>query len=59
MIILKSNLFIDKISLNCDKINSFDEYPFNIEIIKNFNELKKLIINNKDRKRGQHHEKDS
>lgn len=40
MIILNSNLFIDKISLNRDKINSFDEYPFNIEIIKNFNELK-------------------
>ena len=37
---MKSNLFIDKISLNCNKINSFDEYPFNIEIIKNFNELK-------------------
>lgn len=36
---MKSNLFIDKISLNRDKINSFDEYPFNIEIIKDFNEL--------------------
>ena len=39
MIILNSNLFIDKISINRDKINSFDEYPFNIEIIKDFNEL--------------------
>lgn len=39
MIILNSNLFIDKIGLNRDKINSFDEYPFNIEIIKDFNEL--------------------
>ena len=36
---MNSNLFIDKISLNRDKINSFDEYPFNIEIIKDFNEL--------------------
>lgn len=40
MIILKTNLFIDKISLNRDKISSFEEYPFNIEIIKNFEELK-------------------
>lgn len=39
MIILNSNLFIDKIRLNRDKINSFDEYPFNIKIIKDFNEL--------------------
>ena len=38
---MNSNLFIDKISLNLNrnKINSFDEYPFNIEIIKDFNEL--------------------
>lgn len=36
---MNSNLFIDKISLSRDKINSFDEYPFNIEIIKDFNEL--------------------
>ena len=39
MIILKTNLFIDKISLNRDRISSFEEYPFNIEIIKNFDEL--------------------
>ena len=41
MIILNSNLFIDKISLNLNrnKINSFDEYSFNIEIIRDFNEL--------------------
>ena len=37
---MKTNLFIDKISLNRDRISSFEEYPFNIEIIKNFNELK-------------------
>ena len=37
---MKTNLFIDKISLNRDKISSFEEYPFNIEIIKNFEELK-------------------
>lgn len=38
---MNSNLFIDKISLNLNrnKINSFDEYPFNIEIIRDFNEL--------------------
>ena len=37
---MKTNLFIDKISHNRDRISSFEEYPFNIEIIKNFNELK-------------------
>ena len=37
---MKTNLFIDKIILNRDRISSFDEYPFNIEIIKNFDELK-------------------
>ena len=37
---MESSLFIDKISLNRDRIDSFDEYPFNIEIIKDFNELK-------------------
>lgn len=38
---MNSNLFIDKISLNLNrnKINSFDEYSFNIEIIRDFNEL--------------------
>lgn len=34
-----SNLFISRISLNRDKIINFDEYPFNIEIIREFNEL--------------------
>lgn len=37
---MKTNLFIDKISLTRDRISSFEEYPFNIEIIKNFEELK-------------------
>ena len=36
---MNSNLFITKISLERDKIDNFDEYPFNIEVIKNFEEL--------------------
>ena len=36
---LDSNLFVKKITLERDKIVSFDSYPFNIEIVKNFNEL--------------------
>lgn len=36
---LDSKLFIKKIKLCKDKIDSFDKYPFNIEIIKNFKEL--------------------
>lgn len=35
-----SNLFITKIELLRDRIQSYEEYPFNIEIIKKFNELK-------------------
>lgn len=35
-----SNLFINRVSLNRNKIINFDEYPFNIEIIRDFNELK-------------------
>lgn len=30
------NLFIQKIDINRSKINSYDEYPFNIKWIKNF-----------------------
>ena len=36
---MDSNLFIKKIILERDKINNFDVYPFNIEIIKNLNEI--------------------
>ena len=36
---LDSNLIIKKITLERDKIESFDEYPFNIEVVKNFHEL--------------------
>lgn len=32
-------LIIKKIKLNRDKIDSFNKYPFNIEIVKNFDEL--------------------
>ena len=34
-----SDLMVKKISLKRDKIKNFDEYPFNIEIVKNFKEL--------------------
>ena len=34
-----SNLIVKKITLERDKIESFDKYPFNIEIVKSFNEL--------------------
>lgn len=37
---MNSNLFVTKISLDKDKIDDFNIYPFNIEVIKNFNELK-------------------
>ena len=36
---LDSNLIVKKITLQRDKIESFDKYPFNIDIIKNFEEL--------------------
>ncbi len=36
---MNSKLMIKKISLERDKIESFDKYPFNIEIVKNFEEL--------------------
>ena len=36
---LDSNLYIKKITLERDKIESFDKYPFNIDIVKNFEEL--------------------
>lgn len=37
---LDSNLMVKLISLERDKIESFDEYPFNIEVVKNFHELR-------------------
>ena len=36
---MDSNLIIKKISLGKEKIKLFKEYPFNIEVVKNFNEL--------------------
>lgn len=36
---MNSNLIVKKISLERDKIESFEEYPFNIEVVKNFDEL--------------------
>lgn len=36
---LDSNLIVKKISLDRDRIESFDKYPFNIEVVKNFTEL--------------------
>ena len=36
---LKNNLIVKKITIDRDKIENFDEYPFNIEIVKNFKEL--------------------
>lgn len=36
---MNSNLIIKRISLEREKIKSFDVYPFNIEIVKNFHEL--------------------
>ncbi len=37
---MDSNLFVKTIELERDKIESFDKYPFNIEIVKNFSELR-------------------
>lgn len=37
---MNSNLFVTKVSLDREKIDNFNIYPFNIGIIKNFNELK-------------------
>ena len=34
-----SNLIVKKISLERDKIKSFEKYPFNIDVVKNFEEL--------------------
>jgi predicted ATPase len=37
---MNSELFVTKISLNKDKIEDYSIYPFNIPIVKNFNEIK-------------------
>ena len=37
---LDNNLMVKVISLERDRIKSFDQYPFNIEVVKNFHELK-------------------
>jgi len=34
-----SNLFVRNIMLKRDEIKNFDEYPFNIEVVKNFDEV--------------------
>ncbi len=36
---IDSNLFVKKIALDKDKVTSFEKYPYNIEIVKNFEEL--------------------
>jgi predicted ATPase len=36
---LDSNLMLKQIVLEKDKIDSMDKYPFNIELVKNFEEL--------------------
>lgn len=36
---IESNLIVKKITLKRDKIESYDAYPFNIEVVKNFEEL--------------------
>lgn len=36
---MESNLIVKRISLERDKIDFFDRYPFNIDIVKNFDEL--------------------
>ena len=36
---LDTNLMIKNITLEKERIGSFDKYPFNVDIIKNFNEL--------------------
>ena len=36
---IDSNLIVKKITLQRDKIESFDKYPFNIDVVKNFDEL--------------------
>ena len=37
---MDSNLFVTRISLERDRISNFDNYPFNIEVIKQLDEIK-------------------
>lgn len=37
---IESNLIVKRIVLERDKVESFDEYPFNIDVVKNFSGLK-------------------
>lgn len=37
---MKKDLFIDTIHIDTQKINNLNKYPFNIECIKNFNDIK-------------------
>lgn len=37
---MNSKLMISLVTLNKDEIDSYDKYPFNIPVVKNFNELK-------------------
>lgn len=37
---IENGLIVKKISLNKEKVESFDKYPFNIECVKTFDELK-------------------
>lgn len=37
---IDSNLIVKNIFLEKDRIDSFDKYPFNIDVVKNFDELK-------------------
>ena len=36
---MESNLMVKKITLERDKIKSFNEYPFSIDVVKDFEEL--------------------
>lgn len=36
---MESNLIIKRVSLDKDKIESYNKYPFNIDVVKNFEEL--------------------
>ena len=36
---LESKLILKRVTIDRDKIDSYDNYPFNIELVKNFHEL--------------------
>ena len=37
---IDSNLFVKNVALLRDEVESFKKYPFNIDVVKNFKELK-------------------